>query len=55
MNYGLLLSKMPHVDEARAHYDAMLALHPQEPGWVARFLAWAKQRFALKAGSNLTR
>jgi hypothetical protein len=28
MQFGLLLSHLPHVDEARAHYDAMLALGP---------------------------
>jgi hypothetical protein len=31
MQFGLLLSKFPRVQEARAHYDAMLALHTREP------------------------
>ena len=29
MNFGLLLSQLPHVQESRAHYDAMLTLHPR--------------------------
>jgi len=28
MIFGLLLSKLPHVDESRVQYDAMLSLHP---------------------------
>jgi len=31
MQFGLLLSKFPHVQEARAHYDSMLVLHEREP------------------------
>ncbi|CAD6538794.1 hypothetical protein LMG28140_03297 [Paraburkholderia metrosideri] len=31
MNFGLLLSHLPHVQESRIHYDAMLALHAREP------------------------
>ena len=31
MNFGLLLSNLPHVDESRVHYDAMLSLQPREP------------------------
>ncbi|WP_323119624.1 hypothetical protein [Burkholderia alba] len=26
MNFGLLLSQLPHVQESRVHYDAMLSL-----------------------------
>jgi hypothetical protein len=26
MNFGLLLSQLPHVQESRTHYDTMLAL-----------------------------
>ncbi|MCA8109478.1 hypothetical protein SB394_18685 [Burkholderia sp. BCCIQ04A] len=26
MNFGLLLSNLPHVTESRQHYDAMLTL-----------------------------
>lgn len=28
MTFGLLLSQLPHVQESRAHYDAMLSLQP---------------------------
>jgi hypothetical protein len=31
MNFGLLLAQLPHVQESRVHYDAMLALHAREP------------------------
>jgi hypothetical protein len=31
MTFGLLLSQLPHVQESRVHYDAMLALHAREP------------------------
>ncbi|SEB10545.1 hypothetical protein [Paraburkholderia sartisoli] len=31
MNFGLLLSQLPHVQESRVHYDAMLAFHAREP------------------------
>ena len=31
MNFGLLLPHLPHVQESRAHYDAMLALHAPGP------------------------
>ncbi|MEX3936441.1 hypothetical protein AB4Y32_32500 [Paraburkholderia phymatum] len=27
MNFGLLLSNLPHVKESRDYYDAMLSLH----------------------------
>jgi hypothetical protein len=31
MNFGLLLSQLPHVQESRLHYNTMLALHAREP------------------------
>jgi hypothetical protein len=31
MNFGLLLSQLPHVRESRVHYDAMLSLQAREP------------------------
>ncbi|MEW6340347.1 MAG: hypothetical protein RXR20_32155 [Paraburkholderia sp.] len=31
MNFGLLLSQLPHVQESRVHYDAMLSLQAREP------------------------
>ncbi|MFM0308905.1 hypothetical protein P0D71_14080 [Paraburkholderia sp. RL17-383-BIF-A] len=37
MNFGLLLSKLPHVEESRVHYDAMLVLHVNEPHRFAAF------------------
>jgi len=37
MNFGLLLSKLPHVEESRVHYDAMLALHANESHRFAAF------------------
>ena len=30
MNFGLLLSNLPHVNESRAQYDAMLSLQTRE-------------------------
>jgi hypothetical protein len=35
MNFGLLLSQLPHVQEARVHYDAMLSLQARDPGRFA--------------------
>ena len=37
MNFGLLLSQLPHVQESRGHYDAMLALHAPQPLKFAAF------------------
>ncbi|WP_406868286.1 hypothetical protein [Paraburkholderia fungorum] len=37
MNFGLLLSQLPHVQESRVHYDAMLALHAPAPHKFATF------------------
>nr|WP_042337535.1 hypothetical protein [Paraburkholderia ferrariae] len=31
MNFGLLLSNLPHIEESRSHYEAMLSLHAHEP------------------------
>jgi hypothetical protein len=31
MSFALLLPQLPHVQESRVHYDAMLALHAREP------------------------
>jgi hypothetical protein len=44
MNFGLLLSQLPHVQESRVHYDAMLALHAREPH---RFTAFWQRLKAL--------
>lgn len=37
MTFGLLLSQLPHVQEARVHYDVMLSLQAREPGKFASF------------------
>jgi len=37
MIFGLLLSQLPHVQESRGHYDAMLALHAPEPHKLSAF------------------
>ncbi len=29
MNFALLLSDLPHIQESRAHYDALLTLDPR--------------------------
>lgn len=31
MNFGLLLSQLPHVSESRSKYDAMLSLDIRQP------------------------
>jgi hypothetical protein len=41
MNFGLLISQLPHVQESRVYYDTMLALHAPVPHKFATF--W--QRF----------
>jgi len=30
MQFGLLLSRLPHVQESRVHYDSMLMLHVRD-------------------------
>ncbi|MGU7770001.1 hypothetical protein ACV229_07445 [Burkholderia sp. MR1-5-21] len=37
MIFGLLLSNLPHVNESRACYDAMLSLKPRESHRFAAF------------------
>ncbi|WP_196774811.1 hypothetical protein [Burkholderia cepacia] len=34
MNFGLLLSNLPHVTESRSNYDAMLSLDTHQPVFV---------------------
>ena len=29
MHFALLLSNLPHLDESRTHYEALLSLRPQ--------------------------
>jgi len=42
MNFGLLLSQLPHVEESRTHYNDMLALHASKPRGFAAFLQHVK-------------
>jgi hypothetical protein len=37
MYFGLLVSQLPHVEESRVHYDAMLAPHAPKPHRFAAF------------------
>jgi hypothetical protein len=37
MKFGLLLSNLPHVDDARAQYGSMLSLQPRESHRFATF------------------
>ncbi|WP_167397504.1 hypothetical protein [Paraburkholderia aromaticivorans] len=37
MIFGLLLSQLPHVQQSRAHYDGMLALHAPAPHKLTAF------------------
>ncbi|MCA8294789.1 hypothetical protein LGN19_13395 [Burkholderia sp. AU30198] len=37
MNFGLLLSNLPHIDDSRVCYDAMLSLKPCESHRFAAF------------------
>ena len=46
MNFGLLLSHLPHVEESRAHYDAMLSLQPCKPHWLAALWHGVKNLFS---------
>jgi hypothetical protein len=46
MNFGLLLSQLPHVQESRVPYDAMLALHAPEPRKFAAFWLRLKTLFS---------
>ena len=40
MNFGLLLSQLPHVQESRVHYDAMLSLQTSEPRKFHKLIAF---------------
>lgn len=35
MHFALLLSKLPHLDESRTHYEALLSLQPQRMGGIS--------------------
>jgi glucan phosphoethanolaminetransferase (alkaline phosphatase superfamily) len=46
MQFGLLLSQFPHVQESRAHYDALLVLHTRESHPFVAFLRRLMSRVA---------
>lgn len=46
MNFALLLSRLPHIDEARGHYDRMLALHAPTPERIAPRIARLYRRLS---------
>lgn len=46
MNFGLLLSNLPHVDDSRAQYDAMLSLQPRETHRLAALWRRLKALFS---------
>jgi hypothetical protein len=46
MIFGLLLSHLPHVNEARPHYEALLSLKPARPHRLASLWRWVKSRFS---------
>ncbi|MFD1554209.1 hypothetical protein ACFSHT_01020 [Paraburkholderia silviterrae] len=46
MSFALLLYKLPHVEEARAQYEGLLALHEHVPGLPARLWQRVKQLFS---------
>jgi hypothetical protein len=46
MQFGLLLSQFPRVQESRAHYDALLALHNREPNPFVTFWRHLMSRVA---------
>ncbi|PPK42034.1 hypothetical protein B0G57_12243 [Trinickia symbiotica] len=44
MHFALLLSQLPHVEEARPHYNGMLSLGSRSPA-TARVLAAIRTAF----------
>ncbi|WP_233807730.1 hypothetical protein [Paraburkholderia sp. HP33-1] len=46
MQFGLLLSQFPHVQESRAFYDALLVLHVRESHPFAAFWRLLTSRVA---------
>jgi hypothetical protein len=46
MIFGLLLSHLPHVQESRPHYEALLSLEPVRPHRLASAWRWIKSRFS---------
>jgi hypothetical protein len=46
MNFGLLVSQLPHVQESRVHYDAVLAMHARNPHKFVAFWQRLKTLFS---------
>jgi hypothetical protein len=46
MHFCLLVSQLPHVQEARVHYDAMLSLDARRPGKLATLWLGIRRFFA---------
>ncbi|WP_233856580.1 hypothetical protein [Paraburkholderia sp. HD33-4] len=46
MQFGLLLSKFPRVQESRAFYDALLVLHPRQSRLLVAFWRRVMSRVA---------
>jgi hypothetical protein len=42
MSFALLLSHLPHIEESRVHYDAMLSLQPAPQSRLRRFAAFCR-------------
>ncbi|WP_167760048.1 hypothetical protein [Paraburkholderia pallida] len=46
MSFALLLSRWPHVEEARAQYEGLVALYEHVPGLPAHLWQRFKQFFS---------
>jgi hypothetical protein len=46
MNFGLLLSHLPHIEDARVHYDTMLSLRTRPPRARGALWRYLKSLFA---------
>ena len=56
MHFALLVSKLPHINEARTHYDAMLMLEPRTNTPARMAECWRgiyprRQSFSLFSGA----
>jgi hypothetical protein len=47
MQFALLVAKLPHIEEARVHYDTLLALNPREHN-LTRALVQALRAWRLR-------
>jgi hypothetical protein len=46
MTFGLLLSHLPHLQESRPHYEALLSLEPARSHRLASLWRWVKSSFS---------